>query len=279
MTDKVGLRLGYKAPNFDAQTTQVRRPPRRDPPGRTEAASSLDVHPRADIGSAVTLLQGKINFYDYIGDDWVILFSHVSRSRRYKSRIGGGTCSLVWQLARLLECRQGRVTVSSGSSVLTPPSALAACVSYLSPEQAPQQPTFLTLLPVPFVALSQRLHPRLHHRACGGCAPRARVQEARRQADRCASPPLLQHRGPALTPLERTGLSCNELGSHEKWVADINKFGSVDLQFPISAWRGPVSAPRLACVSLRVCPPLAVADPTREVAKLYDMLDECARAT
>lgn len=47
------------------------------------------------------------------------------------------------------------------------------------------------------------------------------------------------------------GLSCNELGSHEKWVADINKFGSVDLSFPI------------------------IADPSRKIAQLYDMLDEC----
>jgi len=47
------------------------------------------------------------------------------------------------------------------------------------------------------------------------------------------------------------GLSCNELGSHEKWVADINKFGSVELAFPI------------------------IADPSRKIAQLYDMLDEC----
>ncbi|GAA5908633.1 hypothetical protein JCM8208_002168 [Rhodotorula glutinis] len=96
MTDKVGLRLGYKAPNFDAETTQ-----------------------------------GKINFYDYIGDSWVILFSHFKKRN-----------------------------------------------------------------------------------------------------------------------VKQIGLSCNELGSHEKWVADINKFGSVDLSFPI------------------------IADPSRKIAQLYDMLDE-----
>ncbi|GAA5902378.1 hypothetical protein JCM5296_003125 [Sporobolomyces johnsonii] len=46
------------------------------------------------------------------------------------------------------------------------------------------------------------------------------------------------------------GLSCNELKSHGEWIQDINKFANVDLQFPI------------------------IADPSREVAKLYDMLDE-----
>ncbi|GEM09811.1 AMMECR1 domain containing protein [Rhodotorula toruloides] len=57
--------------------------------------------------------------------------------------------------------------------------------------------------------------------------------------------PEFQKRG-----VQMIGLSCNELGSHSKWIKDINKFGSVDLQFPI------------------------IADPTRDVAKLYDMLDE-----
>ncbi|BGP40148.1 peroxiredoxin 1 [Rhodotorula kratochvilovae] len=117
MTDKVGTRLGYKAPNFDAQTTQ-----------------------------------GKINFHDYIGDDWVILFSH-------------------------------------------PADFTPVCTTELA--------------------------------------------EAARLA------PEFRKRG-----VKQIGLSCNELGSHEKWVQDINKFGSVDLQFPI------------------------IADPTREIAKLYDMLDE-----
>ncbi|GAA5850444.1 hypothetical protein JCM8547_001877 [Rhodosporidiobolus lusitaniae] len=45
------------------------------------------------------------------------------------------------------------------------------------------------------------------------------------------------------------GLSCNELKSHGEWVQDINKFGNVDVQFPI------------------------IADPSREVAELYDMTD------
>ncbi|BGP62559.1 peroxiredoxin 1 [Rhodotorula toruloides] len=57
--------------------------------------------------------------------------------------------------------------------------------------------------------------------------------------------PEFQKRG-----VQMIGLSCNELGSHSKWIEDINKFGSVDVQFPI------------------------IADPSREVAKLYDMLDE-----
>lgn len=57
--------------------------------------------------------------------------------------------------------------------------------------------------------------------------------------------PEFQRRG-----VQMIGLSCNELGSHSKWIEDINKFGSVDVQFPI------------------------IADPSREVAKLYDMLDE-----
>jgi len=46
------------------------------------------------------------------------------------------------------------------------------------------------------------------------------------------------------------GLSCNELKSHNDWIADINELSNVDLKFPI------------------------IADPTREVAALYDMLDE-----
>ncbi|KAI5481857.1 mitochondrial peroxiredoxin 6, 1-Cys peroxiredoxin [Pseudohyphozyma bogoriensis] len=46
------------------------------------------------------------------------------------------------------------------------------------------------------------------------------------------------------------GLSCNELKSHGEWIADINELSNVDLKFPI------------------------IADPTREIAKLYDMLDE-----
>ncbi|KAG0236643.1 hypothetical protein BGW42_003059 [Actinomortierella wolfii] len=45
------------------------------------------------------------------------------------------------------------------------------------------------------------------------------------------------------------GLSANDLDSHEKWVEDINEVNNVDLQFPI------------------------IADPTREVSALYDMLD------
>ncbi|SCZ88654.1 BZ3500_MvSof-1268-A1-R1_Chr2-1g04550 [Microbotryum saponariae] len=46
------------------------------------------------------------------------------------------------------------------------------------------------------------------------------------------------------------GLSCNELKSHHEWIADINELSNVDLKFPI------------------------ISDPTREIAKLYDMLDE-----
>ncbi|KAI9033512.1 thioredoxin-like protein [Hyaloraphidium curvatum] len=45
------------------------------------------------------------------------------------------------------------------------------------------------------------------------------------------------------------GLSCNELGDHDKWISDINKTQGTDLKFPI------------------------IADPTRKVAALYDMLD------
>ncbi|POY75191.1 mitochondrial peroxiredoxin, thioredoxin peroxidase [Rhodotorula taiwanensis] len=50
--------------------------------------------------------------------------------------------------------------------------------------------------------------------------------------------------------VQMIGLSCNELGSHDKWVADIEKFGGNKVGFPI------------------------IADPKREVAHLYDMLDE-----
>ncbi|KAG0146866.1 hypothetical protein CROQUDRAFT_656860 [Cronartium quercuum f. sp. fusiforme G11] len=46
------------------------------------------------------------------------------------------------------------------------------------------------------------------------------------------------------------GLSCNELKDHSKWVEDINQVNSVNVDFPI------------------------IADPTREIATLYDMLDE-----
>lgn len=46
------------------------------------------------------------------------------------------------------------------------------------------------------------------------------------------------------------GLSCNELGSHGEWIKDINELSGTNLQFPI------------------------IADPSREVAHLYDMLDE-----
>jgi len=45
------------------------------------------------------------------------------------------------------------------------------------------------------------------------------------------------------------GLSANGLESHEKWIKDINDVGNTDVQFPI------------------------IADPTREISKLYDMLD------
>ncbi|KIL70146.1 hypothetical protein M378DRAFT_156205 [Amanita muscaria Koide BX008] len=50
------------------------------------------------------------------------------------------------------------------------------------------------------------------------------------------------------------GLSANSLDDHEKWVKDINeygsKFGPTDVQFPI------------------------IADPDRKISTLYDMLDE-----
>ncbi|KAL8278236.1 hypothetical protein RQP46_009409 [Phenoliferia psychrophenolica] len=46
------------------------------------------------------------------------------------------------------------------------------------------------------------------------------------------------------------GLSCNELKSHGEWIADINELSNVNVQFPI------------------------IADPSRQIAKLYDMLDE-----
>lgn len=45
------------------------------------------------------------------------------------------------------------------------------------------------------------------------------------------------------------GLSANELGDHEKWIADINEISNVELNFPI------------------------IADADRKVATLYDMLD------
>lgn len=50
------------------------------------------------------------------------------------------------------------------------------------------------------------------------------------------------------TVSQSPGLSCNELGSHDKWVADIEKFGGNKVGFPI------------------------IADPKREVAHLYDMV-------
>jgi len=46
------------------------------------------------------------------------------------------------------------------------------------------------------------------------------------------------------------GLSCNDLGLHEEWIADINELSNVDLKFPI------------------------IADEDRKIATLYDMLDE-----
>jgi alkyl hydroperoxide reductase subunit AhpC len=45
------------------------------------------------------------------------------------------------------------------------------------------------------------------------------------------------------------GLSANDLGSHEKWIQDINEYGKTDVQFPI------------------------IADADRHIATLYDMLD------
>ncbi|KAF9971434.1 hypothetical protein BGZ73_005624 [Actinomortierella ambigua] len=45
------------------------------------------------------------------------------------------------------------------------------------------------------------------------------------------------------------GISANDLDSHEKWVADINEVNNVEVKFPI------------------------IADPTREISALYDMLD------
>ncbi|GAA5950632.1 hypothetical protein JCM3765_000556 [Sporobolomyces pararoseus] len=114
---KQGLRLGYTAPDFKAQTTQ-----------------------------------GDIQFHDWIGDSWAILFSH-------------------------------------------PADFTPVCTTELS-EAAKLAPEF-------------------------------------------------KKRGVKLI-----GLSCNELKSHGEWIQDINKYGNVDLQFPI------------------------IADPSREVAALYDMLDE-----
>ncbi|POW22192.1 hypothetical protein PSHT_01473 [Puccinia striiformis] len=46
------------------------------------------------------------------------------------------------------------------------------------------------------------------------------------------------------------GLSCNKLKSHEDWIKDINLVSSVELSFPI------------------------IADSSRKIATLYDMLDE-----
>jgi alkyl hydroperoxide reductase subunit AhpC len=46
------------------------------------------------------------------------------------------------------------------------------------------------------------------------------------------------------------GLSANELGSHDKWVEDINEISRTNLQFPI------------------------IADAKRDVAFLYDMIAE-----
>ncbi|KAF8271726.1 1-Cys peroxiredoxin [Lactarius quietus] len=45
------------------------------------------------------------------------------------------------------------------------------------------------------------------------------------------------------------GLSANDLGSHERWIHDINEWGKTDVQFPI------------------------IADHDRKVATTYDMLD------
>ncbi|KAG8623429.1 hypothetical protein KVT40_008405 [Elsinoe batatas] len=46
------------------------------------------------------------------------------------------------------------------------------------------------------------------------------------------------------------GLSASDLGQHEEWIKDINELSKTDLQFPI------------------------IADPKREVAFLYDMVDQ-----
>ncbi|KAG8948836.1 hypothetical protein FRC04_009301 [Tulasnella sp. 424] len=46
------------------------------------------------------------------------------------------------------------------------------------------------------------------------------------------------------------GLSANDLGSHEKWIQDINNVGKTELSFPI------------------------IADADRKVSVLYDMLDQ-----
>lgn len=46
------------------------------------------------------------------------------------------------------------------------------------------------------------------------------------------------------------GLSANDLGSHDKWIQDINELSQTDLQFPI------------------------IADADRKVAFLYDMIDQ-----
>lgn len=46
------------------------------------------------------------------------------------------------------------------------------------------------------------------------------------------------------------GLSANDLGSHAKWIEDINELSKTDLQFPI------------------------IADADRKIAFLYDMVDQ-----
>ncbi|KAI9512709.1 1-Cys peroxiredoxin [Russula earlei] len=61
----------------------------------------------------------------------------------------------------------------------------------------------------------------------------------------------VSRRGPdfAKRNVKVIGLSANDIDSHNRWIQDINEWGKTDLQFPI------------------------IADPDRDVATLYDMLD------
>jgi glutaredoxin/glutathione-dependent peroxiredoxin len=69
------------------------------------------------------------------------------------------------------------------------------------------------------------------------------------------------------------GLSANELDSHEKWIKDINDVGSqiapTDVQFPIVSYfpQSYIYEPSFFWY------PIKIADGSRKVSTLYDMLD------
>lgn len=97
------------------------------------------------------------------------------------------------------------------------------------------------------VLASRRFHTCLHHRACRGVEEVSLHSWRDVPASRLTEPPS-SARAPewAKRNVKVIGLSANDLKDHQKWVEDINDFGTKNLgptnvQFPIVS--GPAGPP------------------------------------